>query len=88
MVLMMRCKSFMKVRVCKYSASIVASRSGSDMSTFQGRIASASKRQRPVSAHADTPQRQVPRCVVFAEIPRTSAGKVQKFKLRQMAKAA
>jgi len=28
-----------------------------------------------------------PRCVVFAEIPKTSTGKIQKFKLREMAKA-
>jgi fatty-acyl-CoA synthase len=30
---------------------------------------------------------QVPRHVVFAEIPKTSTGKIQKFKLREMAKA-
>jgi fatty-acyl-CoA synthase len=28
----------------------------------------------------------VPRHVVFAEIPKTSTGKIQKFKLRDMAK--
>ena len=28
-----------------------------------------------------------PRFVVFAEIPKTSTGKIQKFKLREMAKA-
>jgi fatty-acyl-CoA synthase len=28
-----------------------------------------------------------PRYVVFAEIPKTSTGKIQKFKLREMAKA-
>ena len=31
---------------------------------------------------------KVPRTVVFAEIPRTSTGKIQKFKLREMAKEA
>ncbi len=30
---------------------------------------------------------KVPRTVVFAEIPKTSTGKLQKFKLREMAKA-
>ena len=30
---------------------------------------------------------KVPRYVVFAEIPKTSTGKIQKFKLREMAKA-
>jgi fatty-acyl-CoA synthase len=30
---------------------------------------------------------KVPRTVVFAEIPKTSTGKIQKFKLREMAKA-
>ena len=29
---------------------------------------------------------KVPRHVVFAEIPKTSTGKIQKFKLREMAK--
>ena len=28
-----------------------------------------------------------PRYVVFADIPKTSTGKIQKFKLREMAKA-
>jgi 3-(methylthio)propionyl---CoA ligase len=28
------------------------------------------------------------RCVVFAEIPKTSTGRIQNFKLREMAKAA
>jgi fatty-acyl-CoA synthase len=28
-----------------------------------------------------------PRYVVFAELPKTSTGKIQKFKLREMAKA-
>ncbi|HEY1721210.1 MAG TPA: acyl-CoA synthetase, partial [Magnetospirillaceae bacterium] len=28
-----------------------------------------------------------PRTVVFAEVPKTSTGKLQKFKLREMAKA-
>jgi fatty-acyl-CoA synthase len=31
---------------------------------------------------------KVPRTIVFAEIPKTSTGKIQKFKLRDMAKAA
>ncbi|HWE78212.1 MAG TPA: acyl-CoA synthetase, partial [Pseudolabrys sp.] len=30
---------------------------------------------------------KVPRTVVFADIPKTSTGKIQKFKLREMAKA-
>ena len=30
---------------------------------------------------------ELPRYVVFAEIPKTSTGKIQKFKLREMAKA-
>ena len=30
---------------------------------------------------------KVPRHVAFAEIPKTSTGKIQKFKLREMAKA-
>ena len=30
---------------------------------------------------------KVPRFVVFAELPKTSTGKIQKFKLREMAKA-
>jgi fatty-acyl-CoA synthase len=30
---------------------------------------------------------KVPRHVVFAELPKTSTGKIQKFKLREMAKA-
>jgi fatty-acyl-CoA synthase len=30
----------------------------------------------------------VPRHVVFTEVPKTSTGKIQKFKLREMAKAA
>jgi fatty-acyl-CoA synthase len=30
---------------------------------------------------------KVPRYVVFAELPKTSTGKIQKFKLREMAKA-
>jgi len=29
----------------------------------------------------------VPRTIVFADIPKTSTGKIQKFKLREMAKA-
>ena len=29
---------------------------------------------------------KVPRFIVFAEIPKTSTGKIQKFKLREMAK--
>ena len=29
---------------------------------------------------------KVPRYVVFADIPKTSTGKIQKFKLREMAK--
>ena len=29
---------------------------------------------------------KVPRHVVFAEVPKTSTGKIQKFKLREMAK--
>ncbi len=29
-----------------------------------------------------------PRHIVFAEVPRTSTGKIQKFKLREMAKEA
>jgi fatty-acyl-CoA synthase len=31
---------------------------------------------------------KVPRYVVFAEVPKTSTGKIQKFKLREMAKDA
>ncbi len=31
---------------------------------------------------------KVPRHVVFAEVPKTSTGKIQKFKLRDMAKDA
>jgi fatty-acyl-CoA synthase len=31
---------------------------------------------------------KVPRYVVFAEIPKTSTGKIQKFKLREMARGA
>ncbi len=31
---------------------------------------------------------KVPRHVVFAEVPKTSTGKIQKFKLREMAKEA
>ena len=30
---------------------------------------------------------KVPRHIVFAEIPKTSTGKIQKFKLREMTKA-
>ena len=30
---------------------------------------------------------KVPRTIVFADIPKTSTGKIQKFKLRDMAKA-
>ena len=30
---------------------------------------------------------KVPRHIVFAELPKTSTGKIQKFKLREMAKA-
>jgi fatty-acyl-CoA synthase len=30
---------------------------------------------------------KVPRTIVFAELPKTSTGKIQKFKLREMAKA-
>jgi len=30
---------------------------------------------------------KVPKAVIFAEIPKTSTGKIQKFKLRDMAKA-
>jgi fatty-acyl-CoA synthase len=30
----------------------------------------------------------VPKAVVFAEIPKTSTGKIQKFRLREMAKGA
>ncbi|TIW56170.1 MAG: hypothetical protein E5V56_11880, partial [Mesorhizobium sp.] len=29
---------------------------------------------------------KVPKAVVFAEIPKTSTGKIQKFRLREMAK--
>jgi fatty-acyl-CoA synthase len=29
---------------------------------------------------------KVPRTIVFAELPKTSTGKIQKFKLREMAK--
>ena len=31
---------------------------------------------------------KVPRHIVFAEVPKTSTGKIQKFKLREMAKEA
>jgi fatty-acyl-CoA synthase len=31
---------------------------------------------------------KVPKAVIFAEIPKTSTGKIQKFRLREMAKAA
>jgi fatty-acyl-CoA synthase len=31
---------------------------------------------------------KVPRHIVFAELPKTSTGKIQKFKLREMAKGA
>ena len=31
---------------------------------------------------------KVPRHVVFGEVPKTSTGKIQKFKLREMAKGA
>jgi fatty-acyl-CoA synthase len=31
---------------------------------------------------------KVPRTVVFTELPKTSTGKIQKFKLREMAKDA
>ena len=31
---------------------------------------------------------KVPRYVVFTEVPKTSTGKIQKFKLREMAKGA
>ena len=34
-----------------------------------------------------SPRTKCPRYVVFAEIPKTSTGKIQKFKLREMAKA-
>ncbi len=30
---------------------------------------------------------KVPRFIVFAELPKTSTGKIQKFKLREMAKS-
>ena len=30
---------------------------------------------------------KVPKAVIFAEIPKTSTGKIQKFRLRDMAKA-
>ena len=30
---------------------------------------------------------KVPKAIIFAEIPKTSTGKIQKFKLRDMAKA-
>jgi fatty-acyl-CoA synthase len=30
----------------------------------------------------------VPKAVIFAEIPKTSTGKIQKFRLREMAKGA
>jgi fatty-acyl-CoA synthase len=30
---------------------------------------------------------KVPKSVVFGELPKTSTGKIQKFKLREMAKA-
>jgi len=30
----------------------------------------------------------VPKAVIFAEIPKTSTGKIQKFRLREMAKVA
>jgi fatty-acyl-CoA synthase len=30
---------------------------------------------------------KVPRTIVFAEVPKTSTGKIQKFRLREMAKA-
>ena len=31
---------------------------------------------------------KVPKAVIFAEIPKTSTGKIQKFRLREMAKGA
>jgi fatty-acyl-CoA synthase len=31
---------------------------------------------------------KVPKAVIFAEIPKTSTGKIQKFRLREMAKVA
>ena len=30
---------------------------------------------------------KVPKAVIFAEIPKTSTGKIQKFRLREMAKS-
>ena len=39
--------------------------------------------------HCRAPRRRfkVPKAVIFAEIPKTSTGKIQKFRLREMAKA-
>ena len=34
------------------------------------------------------PAIKCPRTIVFAELPKTSTGKIQKFKLREMAKGA
>ena len=46
------------------------------------------QRRRTDAMVQEAPRRlQVPRHVVFAEIPKTSTGKIQKFKLREMAKA-
>ena len=41
---------------------------------------------RPAKARANLARFKCPRYVVFTELPKTSTGKIQKFKLREMTK--
>ena len=50
--------------------------------------AKATRGRADAVVHASiSPATRCPRHVVFAEMPKTSTGKIQKFKLREMAKA-
>ena len=48
--------------------------------------ASATRTRSSRGASSNLAGYKVPRHVVFAEVPKTSTGKIQKFKLREMAK--
>ena len=44
------------------------------------------RRSSSPGAASTSPRYKCPRHVVFAELPKTSTGKIQKFKLREMAR--
>ncbi len=62
-------------------------RQGGPFAFTNQRMAPASAAEIIAFARAHLARFKCPRHVVFADIPKTSTGKIQKFKLREMAKA-